>query len=298
MEKEAFVNLYIKQNRDCFITPFDNEVGFSIIRKYPNTSIYKNKLVRIFIKVAIIEKRLFFSVNMVKVENDEKKSEYIIQSDDGSKKYTNFLSDSTKPEFIFDESSQKIKHVKKNKNFTLNQFIDVLEKNHLSDCLFWKRKANLWVNIFMKIFFWLCDRKYDKEKIRFERPNKRDNDPKPIQQEKNIEPFFKYFYISKNFIFLLLLITLFGAIFTNYFSCYFFIQDAWNNLFGEFTLSNPFVILLFFLILFTSEKISIKFNKKINDFLIPDQSVYSRQKENFIKKLDDYLHMNKFDLKI
>ncbi|MEK7462545.1 MAG: hypothetical protein AAB618_03135 [Patescibacteria group bacterium] len=298
MEINDFTNLYTKQDNDDSVTSFQNEVGFSLVRKYPNTSEFRDKPLRIFIKVALLEKGLFYSVDMTKIETEGEKVEYIIQHAERSTKYTNFFSDGSEPEFVFDQQSRKIKHIKKKKEFTLNQFVDILEKNHLSDCLFWKRKANLCVDFILKALFWLSDRHYDKVKTPIDRYNaKKSGKPIP-ESEKSIEPFFKYFYISKNFIFLLLLVTFFCVILVVSFRCHLSIKDIWTNFFGEFTLSNPFVILLFFLTLFISEKISMKLNKKINDFLIPQQSVFSKSKENFIEKLHNYLYRNKFDLKI
>lgn len=298
MTIDDFTNLYIKQDRDDSVSSFKNEVGFSLVRQYPKTSEYYNKPIRIFIKVAILEKGLFYSVDMTKVETEGEKTEYIIQHDDRSKKYTNFFSDSSELEFVFDELSGKIKHIKKNKEFTLNQFIEILEKNHLSDCLFWKRKANWCVETILRTLFWLSDRHYDKVRTPIDKYYfKKDGKPIPTS-EKSIEPFFKYFYISKNFIFLLLLVSFFCALVIASFPCYFPVKSLWEHLFGEFTLSNPFVVLLFFLTLFTSEKVSIKLNKKINDFLMPQENFFSKTKENFIERLHNYLYNNKFDLKV
>lgn len=298
MKVADFTNLYNKQSHDDSVTSFQNEVGFSLVRKYPDKSKFSNKSLRMFIKVALLDKGLFYSIDMTRVETEGEKTEYIIQYNDKSNKYTNFFSDSSDPEFVFDHSSQKIKHVKKDKDFTLNQFVDILEKNHLSDCLFWKRKANWCVDFILRSLFWLSDRRYDKVRTPLDKYNfKKDGKPIP-ESEKSIEPFFKYFYISKNFIFLLLLVTFFGAVLVASFPCSLPIQSIWTNLFGAFTLSNPFVILLFFLTLFSSEKISSELNKKINYFLMPDQNLLSKPKENFIEKLHNYLYRNKFDLKV
>ena len=298
MDTNTFTNLYTKQGRDDSITPFQNEVGFSLVRKYPESTKYHSQPLRMFIKVALLEKGLFYSVDMTMTETEGEKTEYIIQYDDKSTEFTNFVSDSRESEFVFDETSKVIKHLKKKKEYTMTQFVDVLEKNHLSDCLFWKRKANWFVDITLKTLFWLSDRHYDKVRTSLDIYYfKKEEKPIP-EAEKSIEPFFKYFYISKNFIFSLLLVSFFGAVLVASFPCYFPIQKFWTNLFGEFTLSNPFVILLVFLTLFTSEKLSTRLNKKINVFLMPKQDVFSNEKENFIERLHNYLHRNKFDLKI
>lgn len=298
MNKENFIKLYEKKDRDDSVTLFQNEVGFSLVRKYLDKSKFDNKQLRMFIKVALLDKGLFYSVDMTRIEKVGEKTEYIIQHNNTSTKYTNFFSDISDPEFLFDEKSQKIKHIKKNKEFTINQFVDILEKNHLLDCLFWKRKVNWFIDFILRSIFWLNDRSYDKVRTPIDQYYfKKDGKPIP-ESKKSIEPFFNYFYISKNFIFLLLLITFFSAVVMASFPCYFTIRSIWTNLFGNFTLSNPFVILLFFLILFTGEKISTKLNEKINNFLMPEQNLLSKPKTNFIEKLHNFIYRNKFNLKL
>jgi len=293
-----FASLYIRQNQDDSITSFKNGVGFSLVRKYPSASEYCNESLRMFIKVSLLEKGLSYSVNMTKVEIEGDKTEYIIQHDDNSTRYTNFYSDSNDPEFVFDQQSGKIKHIKKKKELTLNQFIEIIEKNHLSDCLFWKRKANWCVNVILIILFWLNDRHYDKVRTSVDIYNLKKNG-KPISEpEKIIEPFFRYFFISKNFIFFLLLMSFFLSVLVISVPSFIFIKNAWINSFGEFTLSNPIVVLLFFLTLFISEKISIWLNMKINDLLMPERNMFSQQKENFVERLHNYLYRNKFKLKV
>ena len=122
--------------------------------------------------------------------------------------------------FFFNKSENIILDVKDNKfvikkrfkiyRFSINDFIQVLVKNHLSDLLFLRRKINILKIGFLKSIFWSIDSKYDwieyYHKIHEEKstPNKAGqvsidllNDPEP-------EPFFKYFkiYISSfvNFI--------------------------------------------------------------------------------------------------
>ena len=60
MNKEDFLNLYVMQEADNAITVFDNEIGFSLIRDYPkNTPYYKDGR-KMFIKLAILQGKIFY----------------------------------------------------------------------------------------------------------------------------------------------------------------------------------------------------------------------------------------------
>jgi len=226
------------------------------------------------------------------------RSYIITDGEEYKKKVTNFVSDTGDGEFTFDELQKKIKHNKTGKYFTLNEFVEILATNHLSDRLFWKRKGNTLVNVFLKILFWLSDKHYERVQVSIDKYNfSRDNKP-VMEKQNNTEPFFKYFYISKNLIFAILLITFLGAILVGIFSDKIPLKYLWYSLFGGFSLSNPLVILLFFLVLFSSEKISVWLNSSIKDFLMPDEGYFSKNKETFIEKLHNYQYHNKFNLKL
>lgn len=299
MDAQDFTNLYKKQDPNEAITAFQNEAGFSLIRTYPkNTPYYKDGR-RMFIKVAVLDRGLFYGVDMTKTEKRGERDDHIIT--DGKKykkKITNFFSDTDSAEFVFDEKTKKIKHTKTQRDLTLNEFVNILEKNHLSDRLFWKRGMNKLVGLILKMLFWLADKHYDNVQASLDKYNfSRDN--KPVVEEKNnVEPFFKYFDISKNLIFTILLLSFFIAILTAIFPYKISLEYIWYSLFGDFSLSNPMVVLFFFLILFSSEKLSIWLNKCIKEFLIPDQNIFSENKEGFVEKLHNYQHHNKFDLKL
>jgi ABC-type bacteriocin/lantibiotic exporter with double-glycine peptidase domain len=145
---------------------------------------------------------------------------------------------------------------------------------------------------FLKILFWLSDKHYEKIRVSIDKYHiGRDNQPIK-EDEKNTEPFFKYFYISKNTIFALLLLTFILAIFSFVFPVC--IKNLWP--FGEFSLSNPFVILFFFLILFSCEKLSTWLNLKIKEFFEKESAFH--KKVNFIERLHNYQYQNNFKLKL
>ena len=299
MNAQEFTNLYTKQDSDETITTFQNETGFSLIRTYPKDTLYHKDNLRMFMNIGFTEKGLFYGVDMTKPELRGEKKEYIIIDDEKYKrKVTNFLSDSRNPEFIFDSVTGKISHIKTKKILMLNDFVEILFANHLSDRLYWKRKIGVLVNIILKGFFWLSDKHYEKVRVSLDIYHyDRENKPLPKTQD-NIEPFFKYFYISKNLIFTMLVATFLIAISASVFPCKFPLKSLWTSLFGDFLLSNPIVVLLFFLGLFSFEKLSVYLNTKINDFLKPEKQVFSKRKENFIEKLHNYQYKNSFDLKL
>lgn len=299
MNTQEFTNLYTKQERDESLNSFTEETGFSLVRKYPDNTPYEKDGLRMFIKIALLNGKLFYEVNITKPEEKESKTSYIIlDSGKYKNKLTSFISDRDSDEFTFDTEKQKVIHIKKNKEFSLNEFVNIIENNHLSDRLFWKRKINFVANLLLKIFFWLSDKHYEKVKVSIDKYHFSKNNEPTTEEEKNIEPFFKYFYISKNLIFFTLLLSLFIALASAIFPNVLPLKCIWTNLFGDFSLSNPLVVLLFFLVLFSIEKISIWLNNKIKNFLTPEQGYFSRPKENFIDKLHNYQYKNKFNLKI
>jgi len=166
MNAQEFTKLYTKQISDETITPFKKETGFSLIRLYPKDTPYRRDGRRMFIKVAVLDHSLFFSVDITKPGVKEESNSYILtDGEEHKKKVTNFFSGTSDGEFIFDEERKEIKYSKTNKYFTLNEFVEILAKNHLSDRLYWKRKLNTLNNILLKAIFWLSDEHYEKTHI-------------------------------------------------------------------------------------------------------------------------------------
>lgn len=299
MNSEEFTNLYTKQSYDETITSFQNEAGFSLIRFYPEGTPYHKDGRRMFMKVAVLDRGFFYGVDMTKPEKRGESTDYVItEGNEYRKKVTNYISDGE--QFAFDETSKKVIHLKTKKSLTLNEFVDILEANHLADRLFWKRILNFFADSILKIIFLLSDKHYEKIRVAIDKYHfGRDNKPMPTE-EKNIEPFFKYFYISKNLIFAILLVAFLVAILVAIFPDKLPLKSFWHSFFGEFTLSNPMVVLFFFLGLFSSEKFSIWLNKKIKDFLMPERNNFynSKDKENFIERLHNFQYSNKFNLRI
>ncbi len=287
MNGEEFTKFYTLQGSDESITPFANEVGFSLIRCYPKDTPYYKDGRRMFIKIAALDRGFFYGVNMTKPQKRGETTDYVItDGEEYKRKVTNFFSDGS--EFVFDNTTQRVIHRPSNKSFTMNEFVDILAANHLSDRLFFKRILNELANGVLKFLFWLSDARYERIQTAIDKYHySKGENPPPKDEKKNIEPFFKYFYISKNILFAVLLVTFPSAI---------FLGHPWAH--GDFSLSNPSLLLLFFLILFSCEKFSIWLDKKIKEFLMPARNHFIEKRINFMEKLHDYQYHNKFKLKL
>lgn len=286
MNKEDFLKLYTKKESDDSITPFSNEIGFSLIRNYPKNTLYHKDGKKIFLKIALLQGKLFYAVDMTKPEQREGESiSYIItDGQEYHKKTTNFFSDNQEP-FIFDENEKNIIFKPKNKKFTLNEFVDILVLNHLSDRLFFKRILNFISSLILKILFWLSDKHYDRVKTAIDQYHFKQKEYSTEEKINSVDPFFKYFLISRNTLFSGLIFAFLGAVLI---SQYKFI--------GEFTVANPLIVLAFFLLLSFCEKISIWLNAKIKEFFTPRK--FYNEKPNFIEKLHNYQYQNKFKLRL
>lgn len=299
MNAEEFKNLYIPLDSNETVIPFKKEVGFSLIRPYPTDTHYYRDGKRMFIKIAILDSGLFYEVHMTRPEKRGETIDYvIIDGEEYKKKVTNFISMGGESEFVFDDASQKVVHRKTRKDFSLNQFVEILVENHLADQLFWKRKLNASaVNALLKILFWLSDKHYERVRVSIDRYKFKQGNKSELREKiKNIDPFFNYFYISKNLFFSILLITFIIAVVL--FSNKVPLKYSMYSLFGEFSLSNPLVVISFFLGLFLSEILSKWLDKNIKEFLEPEEDIFHDERKTFIEKLHDYQHSNKFDLKL
>lgn len=287
MNSEELIKLYTK-NPNEIITPFNEEVGFSLIRPYEVGMQYHEKGMKMFIKVAVLDQGLFYSVDMTKPKDLGDGEDYVlVTGKEHGKEITNFTSNTGDGEFTFDKESGKIIHNATNRRLTLNEFIDTLEYNHISDRLKWKRRINLLINSILLFIFWINNKHYNKVQISIDKYHFRKGDKVFDPEERGLDPFFRYFYISKNILLLLFLIT---------FPLAFFFGSLWQS--GDFSVSNPTIVLLFFLILFSCEKLSIWIEKKIHEFLRQPGRKDESDKANFIERLHRYQLRNTFDLKL
>lgn len=284
MNSQEFANLYTHQNSDEAITPFQNEVGFSLIRSYPTNTPYYKDGKRMFIKIGALNRGFFYGVDMTNPQKRNDVIDYVLtDGEEYKKKVTNFISEGE--EFSFDNKANKVVHNPTNKSFTINEFVEILVSNHLSDRLFWKRKINGIANLVLKFIFWLSDKHYDRVKTAIDKFHFNQKQTYSEEKINNVDPFFKYFLISRNTLFIGLVTALLMAVLVNKY-----------NILEEFTISNPLIVLAFFLFLSICEKISILLNTKIKEFFTQRQ--FYNEKPNFIERVHDYQYRNKFRLKL
>lgn len=281
MNSVDFVKFYQKQDSDELVIPFKDEVGFTVIKKYELGSKYFNEEKLMFIRLYLTEGTVLNGgVEMVDSNKvNEKNDSYKIT--DISKycgNITNFRF-GFEENFIFDLKKGLIFHKKSKKQFTLNKFIDILVYNHLSDRLFLKRNLNKIINLFLKFLFWLSDKHYSGVSIMLETYYPKQRNEHDKIDDKNIDPFFKYFCISKNLLFSLFLISFFSSLLISKIFCSI-----------DFSLSNPSLVLFFFLILFVFEKLSVWLDASIKLFF--------KKEKNIIYKLYNYPFTNSFKLKL
>ncbi len=290
MDSSELLKLYTKKERDEKTVGFIDGVGFSIIRDYPEETKYFEDNMKMFIKVSVEGEKISYSVNMTEPKGEEPEISYSITDGDKYKKrVTNYYSSGEVErdrEFEF-TADKKVKVLKTGKEISINDFVEVLESNHLSDRMFWKRKLNTLNELILKFVFWLANKKYEsRAQLSIDIYHFQQGTKEELVKQKDIEPFFNYFYISKNLLFSVLLISFIGGVI------------SWQNWpFGDFSASNPILILLIFLTLFMLEIISLALQERINKLFEKEETFYKKEKKNFVEKLYKYQMTNKFKLK-
>lgn len=267
---DEFRNLYKDQRDDLSVTTFKDVPGFSIVRNYPQGTEFFNDGNLIFIRIFLDGNNVCGGVEMVSGDG-HKQGRYFLVGDEKYKKKVTGFAFYKEEELIFDLENKKIYNKEKRKSFSVNEFIDILVKNHLSDKLFFRRKISFIVRKFLVLIFWLSDRKYDIKEFFQDNISKSQIQ---IPVEKNKDPFFKYFKISKNILFLITMIV---------FAVLLFLQYHMQK--ELFSISNPIFIFAFFVVLFVFEKISIALEIKIQEC-----TKNKEKKVNFIFRLHSFLY--------
>ena len=139
---EKFFNLYQRVSNDEGVIKISGATGITIIRKYDENSRYFKDGKKIFLKFYVRDGYITGSVELAQKNEDGTYTTF-----DSSKPYehpfTNFFF-GKEENITFNNDKQKILIKRKNKTyeFNINDFVELLIKNHLTDRLFWKRKIN------------------------------------------------------------------------------------------------------------------------------------------------------------
>ncbi len=275
-DSEEFKIKYKKVENDENITGITDAIGITIVRNYNEDTEYFKDGKQMFIKLYMRGEFMAGGIEMVEKKKDDT---YTIFHD--REKYKNKFTG-----FYFNEEENITINEKnggviinrggKKSYFSLNELIDLLVKNHLSDRLFWIGKKNFLIKKVLSILFLLMDSKYSyidyEEEVRDGRAN-------GVKDEIKIgtEPFFKYFKVYKNMLFLLSIFSLIILI---------YIEQANYINSIELSISNPILLFSFIIALFLLHFISEYLHlKKIN-------------KSSFIYKLHSKSLNTSFKLKI
>ena len=256
----TFYKLYRKTSGDVEAVELVDGKGITIIRNYDEQNDYFKDGSLMFIKIYILDKGFVCgSVNMVK--KSERLEGYITIEDEKQykKHFTNFFFH--KEEKIkFDVNRGKF--IVKKKKLNINDFVDLLIKNHLADRLFLKRKlrVNKLKESFLKFIFWLLNEKYDwieyynsfhgKDRKLREINHKE----KKLSVNTQTEPFFKYFKINKDLLFFSVLFIALPIVWCFYSKANdssYSNDSVFLNLFKieYFTITNPIFLFSFFIFL-------------------------------------------------
>lgn len=241
--------LYTKIQRDEYIFELNDYPGIQIIRKYESSlkdMLEKRMFIHFHLREENNEWHVEGGIDVVKNKTNEKDNGWTMEFPKGvlSQKPTNYFFGKSE-NILLDTNGDKV--VFKNTKYSLNDFIDLLEKNHLRDMFLLSRFTNLTKFGFLHILFRLCDSRYKKLNYIFNRKEHQTN----LQQEvieapsKQSDPFFKYFFIYKNMIGTAIILSL---------TPLFYLSICLPS--SYFTISNPFLLFSVLLYLFFLEKLS------------------------------------------
>lgn len=275
---EKFAKLYKKDDSDELITPLQKDVGISILKKYDSQTEFYKKDKRMLIYLILQDDYIVGGVDMVNsnVSNNGYRS---ITNEKFKKGYTNF-SFGKEENLKWDNSKFNVtSEANQSKNFTLNEFVKILIKNHLSDRLVFRKFVNNLITGLLKFTFWLVDKKYKYYEILLGLFSDKEKVVKQDDLDKRKEPFFKYFSIPRNMLFFTL--TILFAI---------SLLFDWLKIIYNFQISNDTKVLLLFLIFFIFDSFSKSLSVQINNFYNKENST--------IAHIAKYANTYSFNLKL
>jgi hypothetical protein len=193
LNSEKILSLYHSIDRDEQMLKLNDHAGIQIIRKYKNTSpVFADK--RMFINFFIEQGYVFGSIDMVIKKDDRWVVVYPDKDDNLRGKISNYSL--FKDEDIhFD--GEKMEVIFQKRKYNVNGFIDLMEKNHLSNMFGLSKFFNQVIEIFLWIMYFLVDERYEKFSLLKELRSTHEESElsTPVLEA---DPFFRYFKIYKN----------------------------------------------------------------------------------------------------
>ena len=246
---QLIASLYKKEEEDENVFELTDVSGIHILRKYSAGTVPEKNNRRMFITLSLKENSLINGgINMVNVPDDIGNGYPIVDgAQEGIKnlfyqKYANFFFGDNEGA-VFVSGTKKI--IFRKKEYSINEFIHLLVKNHSSDMFRASR-----VLIFLKTkfilspLFWLADSSYEKDKMDFLLQGKTLSGTWQGPKIREVaDPFFRYFKIYNNTLFFVVLLIL-PLLF-------------WLSVYLDteyFAITNPFFLFIAFLLFFLLEK--------------------------------------------
>lgn len=242
-------SLYVLNDRDEQVFELSDHPGIQVVRAYGDRS---KELVdkRMFIKFALLQEKgkwvIVGGVDMVKNKSSEEDGWLVVTERKGflQKPSSFFLTKSD--DIYFNPETNNI--IFENENYSVTEFINLLEKNHLRDMFLKSRILNFFRTMLLHNLFFLSDSRFDLFDYLFENKERvfsmeaRGKVEVPPPQD----PLFHYFDIYKN---------LFGFSVLFFLLPLCFLSARWED--NYFSATNPFLLFLLIFILYLLDKLSI-----------------------------------------
>ena len=179
------------------VTPFTNSKGFSLVAPYQSDDHSTRKM---FLKIFLDdEDNIGGSVSMVREPDDDSMPGYPLANPEQGQPYVTNFSLSKDDGFSFNEG--KILNEKYNKTYTVSEFIELIKANHQRDRTKLQRLRMYSARTLLIILFWLADSSYADVEYDTLLRSEKYKEIKGLPKERLPDPLFKYFFISKNVLF-------------------------------------------------------------------------------------------------
>lgn len=207
MSEEKLYNLYNPKPNDK-VVDFVEGNGFSLVSDYPEGREGRSVFVRVFLDK---DNKEYLAGDVMMVDSTESLfgGHSISDNNHPSGKVTNFNFNS-EDDFIFKEGRVFNKKFK-NKSLGLNEFVDILIRNHNTDKNVKFRFKYRLVSSLVKFIVWLVDIDFNKIDV-FELKNSMNVQIKGNKEKGTQEPFLRYFNVPKNMFTIFVFIVFFLSI--------------------------------------------------------------------------------------
>jgi len=244
ISSQNLIALYTKTHRDEELFPLTDQWGVQIIRRYDGSDgVLSDK--RMFINLYIYKDDIHTvggNINVVSRADSASNWRIYFPSGYVFVKPTNYGFGPSE-NVRFDTDNDRI--LFKDMSYTLNQFVDLMEKNHRRDMFWLSRILNLCVFGLLYVLFFFKDELYEMGEYIFTETHSI-----PVGRQKKPErdladPIFKYFDVYHNLLGVAAIVALIISVILSY-------RIPYNY----FTVSNPVIVLSALLIMYLLDRVS------------------------------------------